>query len=220
MATIACYSNGRTTYAEESSFNVLTPDDVFDVLEDMIDEIKTFAKQRAPLQISNGYNAEFEAAKICSEELNKMWDKVSNDTAESYYIDSAIYNSLNNYKTVIDAVEAFVNNLLCKGTMEILRFRYTVVPFKFVMEHYVVETKACYMLFMEAPNDKICHVPDMDSYNKCCENINRLNKKCRVFECTECGRISYVDKHTDDKRREKGLPICNKCFNCATRKES
>lgn len=190
----------------------LTTNETYDILEDLLDELKTVRKNTVHAYVA-GLDTDYTTSTKMSQELDKLWNQLDNDDDDTYYLSGTDYNCVTNcHNNPIFRGDAILH-LLCKGTYDTIEYKTKLSPEKAEVAE-IRESHVAYLQLRDVSGDKHLNLSDSASLTASTSTVDYINTNCRIFRCKDCGRFTYVDHREDQNMIDRGLKPVKRCYNC------
>lgn len=190
----------------------LTTNETYDILEDLLDELKTVRKNTVHAYVA-GLDTDYTASTKMSQELDKLWNQLDNDDADTYYLRETDHNCVTNcHNDPVSRGDAILH-LLCKGTYDTIEYETKLSPEKAEVTE-IRESHVAYLRLLDVSSGKHLNLSDSTSLTASASTVDNINTNCRIFRCKDCGRLTYVDRREDQNMIDRGLKPVKRCYNC------
>lgn len=190
----------------------LTTNETYDILEDLLNELKTVRKNTVHAHAA-GLDTDYTASTKMSQELDKLWNQLDNDDDDIYYLCGTDYNCVTNcHNNPIFRGNAILH-LLCKGTYDTIEYETKLSPEKADVTE-IRESHVAYLRLRDVSSDKHLTLSHSASLTASESTVDYINTNCRIFRCKACGRLTYVDRRKDRDMTDRGLKPVQRCYNC------
>lgn len=202
----------------EDELTTLTRDEVFDMLEDYEDALqakqKTYAFMLAK-KSDRETQYQYDRAKNALNALDGFWEAIRNSSVEEFYIDQARKHRIDKDENVISAFFLLIDEILYKGAV-ILRncdIEITLNGAKLKVEENT-DDAPYYICFRRTNGAEKYTYDTCREYNDAVREVSELNRENRFFRCKECGKITYISKADDERKKARGLQPVQRCKDC------
>lgn len=220
--TISTY--GARWCINEDDLMVLTRDEVFDTLEDYEDALQAKQKTYAFTLVKNSDREtryQYDRVKNALNALDGFWEALRNSSVEEFYIDLHRKHEIDKEKNVISAFFNLLDEILYKGTV-ILRtcdVEITLNGAKLKVEEHPDDTPY-YICFRHTNGADSYTYDTRREYDDAVREVSELNRNNRFFRCKECGKITYISKADDERKKARGLQPVQRCKDCVQKRKA
>lgn len=211
---------------DEDELEPLTPDNVFDILEDIEDDLLNEQKTLA-FTIAKGLDRDaqyqYNRIKRALTSLNDLWNTIRDSTIDTFYLNSIRKSKIVENEDAVSAYHELRDALFYKGNV-IIRERSIELSVENgaqlkTEEH--LDENVNYICFA-LTNGANEYVYDAYRYgvDTMMMEIKTLNMKNRFFKCKECGKIAYVPKSDDVWKIANNLQPVKRCSDCIKRRKT
>lgn len=207
----------------EDELTALTRDEVFDMLEDFEDRLRDKQKDLAYIRAKatdRETQYQYDRVKNALDALDAYWESVRNSPIEEFYINSYRKNQLEKDDNIIWAFFNLLDEILYKGTV-ILRncdIEITLNGAKLKVEEHTDEAPY-YICFRHTNGEGSYTYDTRREYDDAVREVDKLNRENRFFKCKECGKITYISKADDERKKVRGLQPVQRCEDCIQKRK-
>lgn len=220
--TISAY--GCRWSVNEDELTTLTRDEVFDMLEDFEDRLRDKQKDLAYIRAKvTDAETQYQYGRVKNalDALDAYWESIRNSSVEEFYIDSYRKNQLEKDDNTIWAFFNLLDYILYKGTV-ILRtcdIEITLEGAKLKVEEHHDDT-SYYICFRHTSGECSYTYDTHLEYDDAVREVSELNRNNRFFRCKECGKITYISKADDERKKARGLQPVQRCYDCVQKRKA
>lgn len=190
----------------------LTTNETYDILEDLLNELKTVRKNTVHAYVA-GLDTDYTTSTKTSQELDKLWNQLDNDDANTYYLRKTDHNCVTNYHNDPVSRGDAILHLLCKGTYDTVEYETRLSPEKAEVAE-IRKSHDAYLQLRDVSSNKHLTLSDSTSLTASTSTVDNINTNCRIFRCKDCGRLTYVDRREDQNMIDRGLKPVQRCYSC------
>ena len=202
----------------EDELTALTRDEVFDMLEDFEDRFRDKQKDIAYIRTKSANmetQCQYDRVKNALDALDAYWESIRNSSVEEFYINSFRKKQLEKDDNIIWAFFNLLDEILYKGTV-ILRncdIEITLNGAKLKVEEHLDDSPN-YICFRRTNGTEKYTYDTCREYDDAIREVSELNRNNRFFRCKECGKITYISKADDERKKARGLQPVQRCEDC------
>lgn len=190
----------------------LTTNETYDILEDLLDELKTVRKNTVHAHVAD-LDTDYTTSTKMSQKLDKLWNRLDNDDADTYYLKKKDHDYvMDNRNDPVSRGNAILH-LLCKGTYDTVEYETRLSPEKAEVAE-IRKSHDAYLQLRDVSSDKHLNLSDSTSLTASASTVDHINTNCRIFKCKDCGKLTYVDRREDQNMVDRGLKPVQRCYNC------
>lgn len=214
---------GYMHIANDLELMPLTRDDVFDMLENIEDELLD-VKEAAARILAKGPNYEahrtVDRVNRALSLLNDLWESLRESTVTDFYMEDQCKDRINTAERATLAYQYLSEGILYKG-----RVMYRSCAIEITEAGAKVTTKnqmgdePAYISFTLSKGAEVYTHDTRWSYDSAVAEAERLNKTSRFFRCKDCGNVSYISKEDDRWMRTHRLQPVRRCKMCIERRK-
>ena len=220
--TISAYGCRWST--NEDELTTLTRDEVFDMLEDFEDRFRDKQKDLAYIR-AKATDAEtrykYDRVKNALDALDAYWESIRNSPIEEFYINSFRKKQLEKEDNIIWAFFNLLDEILYKGTVTLRNcdIEITLNGAKLKVEEHTDDTPY-YICFRHTNGADKYTYDTCREYDDAVREVSELNRNNRFFKCKECGKITYISKADDERKKAHGLQPVQRCKDCVQKRKA
>lgn len=220
--TISAY--GARWSVNEDELITLTRDEVFDMLEDfedrLCDEQKHLAYIRAKAN-DRKTRYQYDRIKDALDALDAYWESIRNSSVEEFYIDSSRKHQIEKEDDTTWAFFNLLDYILYKGTVTLRNcdIEITLNGAKLKVEEHTDDTPY-YICFRHTNGADKYTYDTCREYDDAVLEVSKLNRNNRFFRCKECGKITYISKADDERKKAHGLQPVQRCKDCVQKRKA
>lgn len=208
----------------EDELTALTRDEVFDMLEDFEDRFRDKQKDLAYIRAKatdRETQYQYDRVKNALDALDAYWESIRNSPIEEFYINSFRKKQLEKEDNIIWAFFNLLDEILYKGTV-ILRncdIEITLNGAKLKVEEHT-DDAPYYICFRHTNGADKYTYDTCREYDDAIHEVSELNRNNRFFRCKECGKITYISKADDERKKAHGLQPVQRCKDCVQKRKA
>ena len=214
---------GYMHLANDSELTQLTRDDVFDMLENIEDELLDVKEDAARiLAKGSNYEAQRTVHRVndALNSLNDLWELIRESTVTEFYMEDRCKDRINTAARATLACQYLSEDILykCRVMYRSCDIELTEAGAKVTTKNQM-EDEPTYISFTLTKGAEVYTHDTRWSYDSAVAEAERLNKTSRFFRCKACGNISCVPKEDDRWMRIHRLQPVRRCKQCIERRK-
>lgn len=207
----------------EDELTTLTRDEVFDMLEDFEDRFRDKQKDLAYIRAKatdRETQYQYDRVKNALDALDAYWESIRNSPIEEFYINSFRKKQLEKEDNIIWAFFNLLDEILYKGTVTLRNcdIEITLNGAKLKVEEHPDDTPY-YICFRRTNGADKYTYDTCREYDDAIREVDKLNRENRFFKCKECGKITYISKADDERKKARGLQPVQRCKDCVQKRK-